>query len=406
MGVYLGKNAVEVYGGGVKVKPEEEKTVTASTSTIEVTPTSGMALSKVTVNPTPSEEKTVTPSASQQIVSPSEGKLLSKVTVGKAVFPTGIAITTPPNVIEYSVGDTLDLSGMVVTGTFDNGVVVDITDDCTFSPANGATLTNDDTSVTISFTWGGKTYTTLQAIKLLKIVTWAAGTDEEIVAMVIAANEGKINLADYWAVGDEREVTLSAMDATGVGESHEEQTVTMVLMQQGLYELSDGNTCNFIVGQKNALKEKGYMHNTTSWTSWNSCARRTWCNEIYYNAIPSTLRAIFKPFKTITMDHYGSSLVTTVDYFALPAAKEVHGGSPSWASGTENNKLHNFSYYTTAANRKKKLGDSGDYCNYWERSPWTNTNSSERNYCYADSGGGHDMIVATSAIGLAPFGCI
>lgn len=57
MGVYLGRNAVEVYCGGVKVKLEEEKTVTASTSTIEVIPTSGMTLKKVTVNPTPSEEK-------------------------------------------------------------------------------------------------------------------------------------------------------------------------------------------------------------------------------------------------------------------------------------------------------------------------------------------------------------
>lgn len=52
MGVYLGRKAVEVYVGGVKVKPEEEKTVTASTSTIEVTPTSGKTLNKVIVNPT------------------------------------------------------------------------------------------------------------------------------------------------------------------------------------------------------------------------------------------------------------------------------------------------------------------------------------------------------------------
>lgn len=124
MGVYLGRKAVEVYGGGVKVKPEEEKTVTASTSVIDVIPTEGMAMSKVTVNPTPSEEKTVTagtsalevtptsgkhlskvtvnptpseaktvtPSASQQIVSPSTGKLLSQVTVdGDAdLIPTNI----------------------------------------------------------------------------------------------------------------------------------------------------------------------------------------------------------------------------------------------------------------------------------------------------------------------------
>ena len=107
MGVYLGKNAVEVYGGGVKVKPEEEKTVTASTSIIEVIPTSGKTLKKVTVNPTPSEAKTVIPSASQQIVSPSDGKLLSKVLV------SGDADLTPENI---KVGANI----FGIEGAFDN----------------------------------------------------------------------------------------------------------------------------------------------------------------------------------------------------------------------------------------------------------------------------------------------
>ena len=42
-----------VYGGGGK--PEEEKTVTAGTSVIEVNPSSGKVMKKVTVNPTPTE---------------------------------------------------------------------------------------------------------------------------------------------------------------------------------------------------------------------------------------------------------------------------------------------------------------------------------------------------------------
>ena len=65
-------------GGG---KPEEEKTVTAGTSAIEVLPSSGKTIKKVTVNPTPSQSKSVTPSTSQQTVSPDSGKLLSQVTV-------------------------------------------------------------------------------------------------------------------------------------------------------------------------------------------------------------------------------------------------------------------------------------------------------------------------------------
>lgn len=65
-------------GGG---KPEEEKTVTAGTSVIEVLPSSGKTMKKVTVNPTPSQSKTVSPSTSQQTVSPDSGKLLSSVVI-------------------------------------------------------------------------------------------------------------------------------------------------------------------------------------------------------------------------------------------------------------------------------------------------------------------------------------
>ena len=72
----------------------------------------------------------------------------------------------------------------------------------------------------------------------IKIVTWAGGTDEEIVKMVAAADAGLINLSDYWVVGDTRTVQLSAMSATGVGESHEAQEVDLVLMHAGVYELN------------------------------------------------------------------------------------------------------------------------------------------------------------------------
>ena len=72
--------AIIVKGGGGK--PEEEKTVTAGTSVIEVNPSSGKVMKKVTVNPTPTESKSVTPTTSELTVTPSEGKHLSQVVVG------------------------------------------------------------------------------------------------------------------------------------------------------------------------------------------------------------------------------------------------------------------------------------------------------------------------------------
>ena len=251
----------------------------------------------------------------------------------------------------------------------------------------------------------------------LKIVTWANGTDEEIVAMVEAADQGFINLSDYWAVGDTRTVQLSAMSATGVGESQSAQEVDLVLMHAGGYELNEAvasgrTTCSFIVGQKDSLATAGYMNSSnTNSGSWNGSARRTWCNNIFRNAIPSTLLPIFKQFKTVTAQTFdGSTNQESVDYFALPAAKEVFGGSATSAGSAtshsnlnEFNALFQFDYYKTASNRVKKLGKTGSANYWWERSPRYNYST---DFCFVGSDGTANAHNASNSRGLAPFGCI
>ena len=137
--------------------------------------------------------------------------------------------------------------------------------------------------------------------------------------------------------------------------------------------------------------------------SWNGSARRTWCNNVFRNAIPSTLRAIFKQFKTITAETYnGSTNQESVDYFALPAEKEIFG-SRTWSNETESNALFQFDYYKTTSNRVKKLGKTGT-ASYWcERSPRYNYSAY---FCTVNGNGGTASNIASSTIGLAPFGCI
>ena len=197
----------------------------------------------------------------------------------------------------------------------------------------------------------------------LKIVTWADGTDAEIVAMVNAADNGEINLADYWHVGDERQVTLSAMEATGVKETHAEQTVTFVLMNSGGKTLANAtpsgrSECSFIVGMKNGLAEKGAMNSAnTAAGGWDTCPRRTWCNEVFRNAIPESLREIFKQHFNTTGNTTGSTTVTSTDYFALPAEKEVFGRNRK-ANSTAESSLTQFEYYATEANILKRRGNT------------------------------------------------
>ena len=244
------------------------------------------------------------------------------------------------------------------------------------------------------------------------IVTWAGGTDEQIVAMVNAHYDGKIDLTKYWSVGDERIVSLSAMSATGVGESHVAQNVTMVLMNASGKELTtpigDKAECAFIVGQKNMLangtsREGGYMNSSiTNSGGWNGCARRTWCNNVYRNAIPETLRPIFKQHKNITANGSSTSTTTSDDYFALPAEKEVFG-STSYANSTAETNLKQFEYYKTSSNRVKKAGDSGSASYWWERSPFS---GSDAGFCIVVSDGSAISNDASGTRGLAPFGVI
>ena len=242
------------------------------------------------------------------------------------------------------------------------------------------------------------------------IVPWAYGTDDQIAAMVNAADNGLIKLSDFWSVGDERKVTLSAMPATGVGESHARQTVTFVLMNVGGKFLardtpSGRSKCSFIVGLKNGLAEQGYMNSSdTNSGGWESCARRTWCNTVFRNAIPSTLRGIFKQHRNHTGTGTGTSFVISTDYFALPAEKEVFGQNSS-ANSTAEANLRQFKYYQTDRNIIKKDGDSSLYSliSWWERSP-SQISASYFSSVRFGTDTGSDS--ASTANLLAPFGCI
>lgn len=84
----------------------------------------------------------------------------------KNTSPVGIQVTTPPATTDYIVGDILDLTGIVVSAMYSSGTARNITTECTFSPANGATLTSSNTTITI--TW--RTFSTTQAISVVNPV--------------------------------------------------------------------------------------------------------------------------------------------------------------------------------------------------------------------------------------------
>lgn len=230
-------------------------------------------------------------------------------------------------------------------------------------------------------------------------------TDAQLVDIVKALDDGKITPNNLtWAVGDTRTVNLSAMSATGVGESHSAETVTFVIQNIGGVTLSNGKECHYVVGLLNSLANGGYMNSSnTNSGSWKSSARRTWCNSVFRNAIPPIIRGCFKQFKCVTATEYSANTTTTTDdYFALPAEKEIFDARTN-SNQTEFNALKQFDWYKTSANRIKKLGNSGSANWWWERSPYYGDSS---DFCVVYSDGSAGNYDASLAGGLAPFGCI
>lgn len=70
---------------------------------------------------------------------------------------TSIAVTTPPTKTTYTVGESFESAGMVVTATYEDGTSSVVTN---YTVAPSGALESTDTAITI--TYGGKT--TTQAI--------------------------------------------------------------------------------------------------------------------------------------------------------------------------------------------------------------------------------------------------
>ena len=257
----------------------------------------------------------------------------------------------------------------------------------------------------------------------LKIVTFAGGTDAEIAKMIQAHYNNKIKISDYWAVGDTRSVSLSAMSATGVGESHRTQTVQLVILgfdhddlttainghskaavSVGLKDclMDASNASNPVNGSNNT--ENGYMNSTaTNSGGWKNCARRTWCNNVFFAALPSTWQSMVKTVnKKVSAGNNSSTIETVQDKIFLAAEIEIFG-STTYSFAGEGTQ---YQYYKNAtANRYKMPKWSSSYVShiYWERSPCSGNSTS---FCTVSYYGGAGATNADAARGVAPCLCI
>jgi len=257
-----------------------------------------------------------------------------------------------------------------------------------------------------------------------EVPTFADGTDAEIVKALEMHYAGKIDLTDYWTVGDKRTIHLNAMEATGVSEAHPAGdykftiigmnhdnlqtpingiTKAAITVQQDRILYINTTDSTYSSYNRNANYGFGYMNSTnTNVGGWKSCARRTWCNEIYYNALPSTIKSSVKTVQKLTSAGDKSTTIETdiYDNVFLLSEVEVFGTNSNSVSGEGTQ----YNYFTTTSNiYKKPSEDTYNSAEWWERSP---RSSSTNHFCFVNRSGTADYGNAGYACGLAPAFCL
>ena len=196
----------------------------------------------------------------------------------------------------------------------------------------------------------------------LDLVSWATGTPAQLAAMLDAHYKGRINIANYWNIGDSRAVPLGAIAANNCTDAMNAQAAQLVLMNAGgktLVTAEHGKTtCAFVVGLKNSLSGTGKWGGGSSF-DYSASVVRPFLNNEFFLSLPSDLQALFKAFVNTTTKSGGTE--NTEDLFALPAAIEVFGAATSVPT-TEGSQ---FDYYKTSANRIKTISGQAD--SYWLR---------------------------------------
>lgn len=154
------------------------------------------------------------------------------------VMLDSISVKTPPTKTAYRIGETIDMTGLVLTATYTDGSSEDVTEGYTFTPV---TMASDTTAMTISLEVDGITKTTTQVLTLVSldsisvktpptVTSFAAGADIDFTGLVLTATYTDGSTADVIS-GYVLIPTVMASDTTSVTISYTENGVTKTTTQ-------------------------------------------------------------------------------------------------------------------------------------------------------------------------------
>ena len=296
---------------------------------------------------------------------------------------------------------------------------------------------------TISGTISGKTYTVDATVSSLStavsvslktkalMYSFETCTDQQLADMLESYYNGAYDATDiatlkstYMPIGAKRSISLSAMAATGVSESHHADSYQFTIIGHEHDNLkttsSGGKTKALLTLQTDRIlyknttdatyssnypavaDEGGYMEPTnTNVNGWKNCPRRTWCNDVFLAALPAAIKSLVKTVNKLTSaGNQSATIDTTEDDVFLLSEIEIFGTVTNSKAGEGSQ----YEYYQTASNICKKPSYTSYASAYWwERSPYA---SNATDFCNVYINGTTNCNYASIAYGLAPAFCI
>ncbi len=214
---------------------------------------------------------------------------------------------------------------------------------------------------------------------LLSILSW-----QQIGDLVLKAEQGTVNLSDYFSVGDTKPVTLT----TG-------ETIELQIAGFNHDTFSDGVTAPVTFVMKNCLNTKAQMNSSnTNAGGYPASAMKSWINTNIYDKLPSDLKTLVAPVKKKWYTTYNdASSLTEGNYNVwLLSEMEVSGTNTYTIGNGEGSK---YDIFTDNASRIKRVNGTADRwwlgsCGRNDSSSFVSVNSggsvSDNNYA-GDSGG-------------------
>ena len=331
-----------------------------------------------------------------------------------------IEISNPPTKTAYKYGEVFSPAGMAVTARYTDGQSRTVTG-YTYSPTGALKLS--DTTITVSYTEGGVTKTTTQAITVTTINTTLNSNSWATIKAVSDAGKGD----NYWDVGDTKTITINgtvqgftfsnlsiAVFILGFNHNSSREGNNRIHFQIGkisnkLVGLCDSNYGNYV--------SSGFCMNTeqTNRGGWNNSHMRKTvlgnsgapssppANSLLA-ALPADLRAVMKSVSKYSDNNGGgydtaSYVTATTDWLFLLAEFEYHG-SRSYANSAEQNYQKQYDYYKAGNSKVHYRHDStGTAVFAWTRSAYSGNGS---NFCLVNTDGTPGTGTADISRALAP----